>query len=317
MEIDAHDDAHVAKVTVIGAGHVGATTAQRIVEGNLADVVMIDIVEGLAAGKALDMNESSPILGFNSRITGSSDSAAMKDSDIVVVTAGVARKPGMSRDDLLGINTKIISEIAGNIKTYAPHAIVIMVTNPLDAMAYLMLKVTGFESRKVIGMAGELDTARFSFFIAEALNITGTDVQAVILGGHGDTMVPLPEHTTVKGLPLTNFLKEKEIAALVERTVNGGAEVVSLLKTGSAFYAPSAAVVKMVKAILREDNTTVCASAYLQGEYGIEDVYLGVPLILGKNGIEKIITLPLSDKAKEKLKRSAETVATNRDKLSF
>lgn len=313
MEIDAH----IAKVTVIGAGNVGSTTAQRIAEENLADVVMIDIVDGLAAGKALDMNQSSSTLGFNTQIVGSSDPATMKNSDIVVVTAGVARKPGMSRDDLLQINSKIISAIAENIKKYAPDSIVIVVTNPLDAMAHLMLKKTGFEPRKVIGMAGELDTARFCCFVAKACNVAVNDIHAVLLGGHGDSMVPLPEYTTINSIPLSHFLSEKDIDSLVERTVKGGAEIVGLLKTGSAFYAPSAAIAKMVHAILRHDNRIVCASAYLQGEYGIEDVYLGVPLILGKNGIEKIITLPLSDKAKERLKKSAEAVAANRDKLSF
>ncbi len=298
------------KVTVVGAGNVGATLVQRIAEEGLADVVMIDVVDGLAEGKALDMSESRPLCVFNARVTGTTKAEAMAGSDVVIVTAGVARKPGMSREDLLGINSKIIGGIADDVRTHAPGAVVIVVTNPLDAMVYLTLKRTGFPPERVIGMAGELDTARFRFFIADALGMAVNDIQAILMGGHGDSMVPLPEYTTVSGIPLSHFLDEARIEKLIERTVKGGGEIVALLKTGSAFYAPSAAVANMVRAILKDERRIFCASAFLNGEYGYRGIYLGVPVVLGRKGVEKVIELPLSEKAKGKLKQSAEYVAS-------
>lgn len=298
------------KVTVVGAGNVGATLVQRIAEEGLADVVMIDVVDGLAEGKALDMSESRPLCVFNAGVAGTTKAEAMAGSDVVVITAGVARKPGMSREDLLGINSKIVGGIAGDIKRYAPGAVVIVVTNPLDAMVYLTLKKTGFPPERVIGMAGELDTARFRFFIADALGIAVNDIQAILMGGHGDSMVPLPEYTTVSGIPLSHFLDEARIEQLIQRTVKGGGEIVALLKTGSAFYAPSAAVANMVRAILRDERRIFCASAFLDGEYGYRGIYLGVPVVLGRKGVERIIELPLSEKARGKLKQSAEYVTS-------
>ena len=303
------------KITVVGAGNVGATAAQRIAEEGLGEVVMVDVVEGLAEGKALDLAEASPILGKSISLTGGTDNALMKGSDLVVVTAGVARKPGMSRDDLLEINKKIVGGIADDIRRHAPSAVVIVVTNPLDAMAHLTLRRTGFPRERVIGMAGELDTARFRYFIARELNVAGQDVQAILLGGHGDGMVPLPEYTTVNGIPLGQLLSQERIDALVQRTVDGGAEIVKLLKQGSAYYAPSAAIASMARAILRDERKLFCASVLLQGEYGYRDLFLGVPAVLGKGGLRNIIELPLSAAAKGKLKASAASVQENRDKL--
>ena len=298
------------KVTVVGAGNVGATLVQRIAEEGLADVVMMDIVDGLAEGKALDMSESRPLCAFNVGVIGTTKAEAMKGSDVVVVTAGVARKPGMSREDLIGINSKIVGGIAEDMRKHAPGAGVIVVTNPGEGMVYLTGERTGFPPERVIGMAGELDTARFRFFIADALGIAVDDIQAILMGGHGDSMVPLPEYTTINGIPLSHFLDEAKIEQLISRTVKGGGEIVALLKTGSAFYAPSAAVVNMVRAILRDEHRIFCASAFLKGEYGYKGIYLGVPVILGRKGVEKVIELPLSEKAKGKLKQSAEAVSS-------
>ncbi|MBN3039844.1 MAG: malate dehydrogenase [Candidatus Omnitrophica bacterium] len=305
------------KVTVVGAGFVGATTAQRIVEKSLADVALIDVVDGLAAGKALDIMESSPIEGFTCKICGGTDYKLSEKSDIVIITAGVARKPGMSRDDLQAINARIVTEIVENIKEFSPDSILIMVTNPLDVMSYLAYKVSGTPSHKVMGMAGVLDSARYRYFLSEALCLAPDQVQAMILGGHGDTMVPLPRFSTASGRPILELLDQTQIEAVNERAKKGGAEIVGLLKTGSAFYAPSSSVVDMVKSILLDEARVMPCCAYLQGEYGIDDLYCGVPVELGKNGIKKIIQLDLDKKEKEDLLNSCSKVRENIRKLSY
>ncbi len=296
------------KITIIGAGAVGATAAQRIAEMELGDVVMTDIVEGLPQGKALDLAEAGPLCGYDSKVTGTNDYKDIEGSDVVVVTAGIARKPGMAREDLLKINGKIIREVSQNIAKYAPYSIVITVTNPLDIMTYVAMKTTGFEPRRVFGMSGVLDSGRFATFIAMELGCSVRDISAMVLGGHGDTMVPLPRFTTVSGVPITELMSKDVIQRLVERTVNGGAEIVNLLKTGSAFYAPSAAVANMVEAVLKDTKRVMPVCAYLDGEYGKKDVYLGVPVKLGRKGVEEIIELELADDEKKALDRSVEAV---------
>jgi malate dehydrogenase len=296
------------KITIIGAGAVGATAAQRIAEKELGDVVLTDIVEGLPQGKALDLMESGPLFGYDSKLTGTNDYKDIEGSDVVVITAGIARKPGMTREDLLKINTKIITDVSQNIKRYAPDSVVITVTNPLDIMTYVTLKTTGFEPSRVFGMSGVLDSGRFAAFIAMELGCSVRDINAMVLGGHGDTMVPLPRFTTVTGVPITELMPESTINRLVERTINGGAEIVNLLKTGSAFYAPSAAVTNMVEAVVKDTKRILPVCAYLNGEYGRNDIYLGVPVKLGKHGVEEIVELKLSGEEKKSLDRSAEAV---------
>ena len=296
------------KITIIGAGAVGATTAQRIAEKELGDVVMTDIVEGLPQGKALDLLEAGPLFGYDSNIMGTNDYEDIKGSDVVVITAGIARKPGMSREDLLKINTKIITDVSQNIKLHAPDSVVITVTNPLDIMTYVAMKTTGFESNRVFGMSGVLDSGRFAAFIALELGCSARDINAMVLGGHGDTMVPLPRFTTVSGVPITELMSESTIKRLVERTINGGAEIVNLLKTGSAFYAPSAAVTNMVEAVIKDTKRILPACAYLNGEYGKKDIYLGVPVKLGRKGITQIIELELTGQEKKALDISADAV---------
>jgi len=296
------------KVTVVGAGQVGATVAQRIVEEDLADVVLTDIVEGLPQGKALDLMEAAPLKGHDAKMVGTNDYAAIENSDIVVVTAGIARKPGMDRMDLLKTNANIIRGIAEKIMQRAPKAVVIMVTNPLDVMAMLMYQVTRFPKERVIGMAGILDSARFRYFIAEKLNVSVKDVSAMVLGGHGDDMVPLPRFTTVNGISITDLLKPDEIEALVTRTRKGGAEIVSLLKQGSAYYAPGASTFQMVQSILNDENRILPCAAFLEGEYGLKDVFCGVPCRLGGKGIVEIIELNLTNEEKAALTKSAESV---------
>jgi len=298
------------KIAIIGAGQVGATTAHRIAEKGLGNIVLIDVVESVK-GKALDLLEAAPIEGHDCRIIGSTDYKEIRDSDIVVVTAGLPRKPGMTREDLLEKNKEIVKEAAENIKKYAPNSIVIVVTNPLDVMSYLVLKTTGFDTKRVIGMAGILDSTRFRAFIADELDVSKRDVDAMVLGSHGDTMVPIPEYTTVAGIPITELLSKEKIKEVIERTRNAGAEIVSYLKTGSAYYAPSAAVAEMVEAIINDSRRLVPASAYLQGEYGYSDLYMGVPVKLGKNGIEKIYELKLSKEAKGQLDKSAGIIKAN------
>jgi len=299
----------VNKITVIGAGNVGATTAQRLAEKELArTVVMVDVVEGVPQGKALDQWESAPIEGFDSHIVGSNAYDESAESDIVVVTAGIARKPGMSRDDLLNTNAGIVKQVAAQIKRTSPNAIVIMISNPLDVMAYVALKVSGFPRERVLGMAGVLDTARYRSFLAEELDVSVRDIQAMVLGGHGDTMVPLISYTSVSGIPITQLIAKDRLEAIVQRTRTGGAEIVKYLKTGSAYYAPSAAAVQMCEAIANDQKRILPCAAWLQGEYGMKDLFLGVPCKLGRGGLEKILEVELTDAEREALEKSAEAV---------
>lgn len=296
------------KLSVIGAGFVGSTCAHWAASKELADVVLIDINEGAAKGKALDLFEASPVEGFDARVIGSADYKDTQDSDVVIITAGLPRKPGMSRDDLLATNAKIMKEACQNIKKYAPNSCVIVVSNPLDAMAFVALKELGFPRERVIGMAGVLDGARFRSFIAEELNVSVKDVQAFVLGGHGDTMVPMPRHCSVGGVPLTEMMSKEKLDALVTRTRNGGAEIVGLLKTGSAYYAPAASAVQMAEAILKNQNRILPCAAYLKGEYGFNDLFIGVPCKLGGKGLEQVIELKLNEEEKKGLDHSANAV---------
>ena len=299
----------VEKITVVGAGNVGATTAQRLAEKALArQVVMVDVVDGVPQGKGLDQWESAPIEGFDSRVIGTNDYAASAGSAIVVVTAGIARKPGMSRDDLVKTNAGIVKQVAEQIKRTSPNAIIIMVSNPLDVMAYVALKVTGFPRHRVIGMAGVLDTARYRSFLAEALDVSVRDIQAMVLGGHGDTMVPLISYTTVSGIPVTQLLDRAKLDAIVDRTRTGGAEIVKYLKTGSAYYAPSAAAVQMCEAIVLDQKRVLPCAAWLEGEYGMSGLFLGVPCKLGKGGIEQILQVELTGDERTALAKSADAV---------
>jgi malate dehydrogenase len=281
-------------VTVIGAGNVGATTAQRIAEAGLADVTLVDIVEGLPQGKALDLAEAAPVLGHDCRVRGTNDYADTAGSDVIVVTSGLARQPGMSRDDLLAKNAGIVRSVVAQAAAASPHAIIIVVTNPLDAMCHVALEASGFPPQRVMGMAGVLDSARFRSFIAEELGVSVTNTHAFVLGGHGDTMVPLPRYSTVGGVPITELLSPERIEAIVDRTRNGGAEVVALLKTGSAFYAPAASTYQMVDAILNDRHMILPCAAYLEGPYGVDGLYVGVPVRLGRSGIEEVISIELT-----------------------
>ena len=296
------------KVTVIGAGNVGATTAQRIAEAGLADVVLVDIVEGLPQGKALDLSESAPVVGHDCTIRGTNDYADTAGSDIVVVTSGLARQPGMSRDDLLAKNAGIVGSVVAQAAAVSPDAILIIVTNPLDAMCHVAIKASGFPRERVIGMAGILDSARFRTFIAWELGVSVTSTNAFVLGGHGDTMVPLPRYSTVAGIPLTHLLSPERIEALVDRTRNGGAEVVALLKSGSAYYAPAAAVAQMAGAILGDAKAVLPCAALLQGEYRTEGLFVGVPVKLGRKGIEQIVQIELTAAEQAEFDRSAAAV---------
>ena len=296
------------KVTVVGAGNVGANCALNIAYKELADVVLVDIVEGVPQGKGLDMLQMGPIEGYDVRITGANDYEPTKDSDVVIITAGFPRKPGMSRDDLLMANYEIVKTAAENAAKHSPNAILILVTNPLDAMCWTAFKVTGFPRERVIGMAGVLDTARYRTFLAEALGVSIENIQALVLGGHGDTMVPLVRLTSVGGIPLTEVLDKATIDAIVDRTRNGGAEIVKYLKTGSAYYAPSAAAVEMAESILKDKKKVLPCAAYLEGEYGINGLFVGVPVKLGAKGIEKIYEVALLDDEKAALAKSASAV---------
>jgi len=296
------------KVTVVGAGNVGATTAQRIAEAELADVVMVDIAADLATGKALDMMEAAPVLGFNAKISGGGDYAPSAGSDICVVTAGLARKPGMSRDDLLKKNTEITEGVIAELVKYSPDTILILVTNPLDAMCEVARRVSKFPRQRVFGMAGVLDSARMRLFIAEELGVSVEDVTAFVLGGHGDTMVPLPRYATVNGVPLPELLAEDRIEAINQRTRQGGAEIVNYYKTGSAYYAPSASAFEMVAAILRDKKKILPCAAYLEGEYGLQGLFVGVPCRLGRAGLEEVIQLELTADEKTQLASSAAAV---------
>ncbi|MCH2508276.1 MAG: malate dehydrogenase [Dehalococcoidia bacterium] len=296
------------KITVVGAGNVGATVAQRLFERGYADIVLVDIVEGLPQGKALDMLESGPVLGTDSTITGTNSYADTANSDVAVITAGIARKPGMSRDDLLFTNMDIVGGVAEQIAKYSPNCILIVVSNPLDAMAQQALDVTKFPRERVIGMAGILDTARFRTFLATEVNASVEDVQAYVLGGHGDTMVPLVQSTNVAGIPISQLLNKEVLDPIVQRARDGGAEIVGLLKTGSAFYAPSAAVAQMVDAIILDKKRILPCAAYLKGEYGIDGLYIGVPVKLGASGIEEVIEVELSEEERANLDKSAAAV---------
>jgi malate dehydrogenase len=296
------------KVTVVGAGNVGATTAQRIAEHELADVVMVDVAADLATGKALDMMEAAPVLGFNATITGGGDYDPTAGSDICVVTAGLARKPGMSRDDLLAKNTEILKEVVEQLVKRSPDTILIIVTNPLDAMCEVARRVSGFPRERVFGMAGVLDSARMRYFIASELKVSVEDVDAFVLGGHGDTMVPMPRYATVAGVPLPQLLPADKIEEINQRTRNGGAEIVNYYKQGSAYYAPSAAVLDMVAAILHDKKKILPCAVLLEGEYGIDDLFVGVPVKLGRKGVEEVIQLRLTAEEKAELNKSVDAV---------
>ncbi len=303
------------RVTVVGAGNVGATTAQRIAEAGLADVVLVDIVEGLPQGKALDLAEAAPVMAHDARITGTNDYADTAGSAIVVVTSGLARQPGMSRDDLLAKNAGIVRSVVEQAVRYSPNGILIIVTNPLDAMCHVAMEASGFPRERVIGMAGVLDSARFRTFIAMELGVSVEDTHAFVLGGHGDTMVPLPRYSTVAGIPITELMSPERVAALVDRTANGGAEIVALLKAGSAYYAPAASTYEMVDAILRDRKRVLPCAVRLDGEYGVEGLFVGVPVVLGSRGMERIIQIDLTAEEDTAFKRSAAAVQELVDKL--
>jgi len=299
----------VNKITVVGAGNVGATAAQRIAEKELArTVVMVDVAEGIPQGKGLDQWQSAPIEGFDSRVIGTNGYDETAGSDIVVITAGIARKPGMSRDDLLNTNAGIVKSVGEQVKKTSPNAIVIVVSNPLDVMCWVAKEATGFPRERVIGMAGVLDTARYRAFLATALDVSVRDIQAMVLGGHGDTMVPLISYTSVSGIPITQLMDKATLEAIVDRTRNGGAEIVKHLKTGSAYYAPSAGAVQMVEAIVNDQKRILPCSAWLEGEYGMQGLYLGVPVKLGRDGMERIVEVTLTDDERAALAKSADAV---------
>ncbi|MGQ0640626.1 MAG: malate dehydrogenase [Gemmatimonadaceae bacterium] len=299
----------VNRITVVGAGNVGATAAQRLAEKELAKtVVLVDVLEGIPQGKALDQWQSAPIENYDTRVIGTNSYDETAGSDIVVITAGIARKPGMSRDDLLNTNAGIVKSVSEQIARSSPQAIIIVVSNPLDVMCYVAKSVTRFPRERVLGMAGVLDTARYRAFLAEALNVSVRDIQAMVLGGHGDTMVPLVSYTTVSGIPVTQLLDRAKLDAIVDRTRNGGAEIVKHLKTGSAYYAPSAAAVQMVEAIVRDQQRIFPCSAWLEGEYGMSGLYLGVPCRLGAGGLQEIVTVEVTAQERAALEKSAEAV---------
>ena len=297
------------KITVIGAGNVGATAAQRLVEKELGDVVLVDLLEGVPQGKALDLYQSGPVEGFDVTIVGANNYEATANSDMVVMTAGLARKPGMSRDDLLKKNEEIVAACIGNVMKFSKDPYIIVVTNPLDAMCEVARRVSKLPKNKVVGMAGILDTARMRAFISMETGYAMSNIHATVLGGHGDTMVPLPRYSTIAGVPITEMLPPEKVAAIVKRTAGGGGEIVSLLKTGSAYYAPSAGAVEMVDAILNDKKKILPCAAYLQGEYGIQNLYVGVPVILGHGGVEKVLELKLTPEESAALKKSSEAVA--------
>jgi malate dehydrogenase len=306
------------KITVVGAGNVGATAAQRIAEKHLAEnVVLLDVIEGIPQGKALDMWESGPVEDFDSAVIGTNDYSDTAGSDIVVITAGLARKPGMTRDDLLMKNAEIVRSVTEQVVPVSPDAVIVVVSNPLDVMTWVSMKTSGFPKNRVVGMAGVLDSARFRLFIAKELNVSVMDVQALVLGGHGDSMVPLIRYSTVSGIPISELMSAERIEQLVDRARNGGIEIVNYLKTGSAYYAPSSSAVEMVDAIVKNRQRILPCAAYLEGEYGLNGMYVGVPVKLGRNGIEKVIELKLTDKELAELHRSAIDVKTNIDKLGM
>lgn len=303
------------KVAVIGAGNVGATTALRIAQLNVADIVLTDVLEGVPQGKALDLMESAPLLGIDVNIIGANDYESIKGSDIVVLTAGVPRKPGMSRDDLLKTNAGIVVNVVEMVVEHAPGSVIIVVTNPLDVMTCLAYETSGFDKKRVMGMAGVLDSVRFRSFIAMELGVSVKEVSAMVLGGHGDSMVPLPDYSTVCGIPVRNLLSEDAIDRMIVRTQNAGGEIVALLKTGSAYYAPAISVAAMVESLLLDQKQLLPCCTKLDGEYGLSDVFVGVPVILGREGVERVVELPLSAEDSEKLKRSADHVKSTVEQL--
>ena len=296
------------KVTVIGAGNVGATAAQRLAEKELCDVVLIDIIEGVPQGKALDLAEAAPIEKHDAHLTGSNTYAESANSDIVIITAGIPRKPGMSRDDLISTNAGIVKNVTQQVVAVSPNSVLIIVSNPLDAMCHVAYEASGFPKNRVVGMAGVLDSARFRAFISMELNVSVENTTAFVLGGHGDTMVPLPRYSTVAGIPITELMPKDRIDAIVDRTANGGAEIVSLLKTGSAFYAPASASVEMAESILKDKKKILPCAVYLEGEYGIHDLFIGVPVKLGSGGVEEVIEITLTAEEKQALEKSADAV---------
>ena len=305
------------KVSIIGSGFVGTMVAQRIAENNLADVVIVDIIEGLPQGKALDISQSASLEGIDVKVTGTNDFSEIRNSRIIVVTAGLARTPGMTREELAGKNGNIIKSITEKIKEHAPECIIIVVTNPLDVMTQLAWKVSGFPARRVVGMGGILDTARYKLFLAEELNVSIRDIQALVLGGHGDAMVPVERYTTLNGIPISQLIKPERLQAIIERTKNGGAEIVKLLKTGSAWHAPSSSVMVMVEAILMDSKRMLPASVYLEGEYGIEGIYIGAPITLGAAGVEKIHKIDLPDDELAAFSLSADVVKKTFESLNI
>ncbi len=299
------------KITIIGAGFVGSTSAHWIASKELGDVVLVDIIEGVPQGKGLDLLQAGPIEGFDVKITGTNDYAATANSDIIIVTSGAPRKPGMSREDLIRVNADITRDCVSKAAPLSPEAVIIMVNNPLDTMTYLAKQVSGFPKNRVVGQAGVLDTARYRTFIAMEAGVSVEDVQAMLMGGHGDEMVPLPRFTTISGIPVTEFISKERLDAIIERTRKGGGEIVNLLKTGSAYYAPSAATVQMVEAILRDKKRVLPCACYLEGEYGLNDIYFGVPCVLGAGGVERVLELPLNDEEMALVKKSAEAVGSS------
>lgn len=296
------------KLTVIGAGNVGASVAAYASAQELGDIVLVDILEGIPQGKGLDLYEATPVLGVDTTVTGTNDYAATANSDVIIITAGIARKPGMSRDDLLATNVKIVGEVAEKVGKYSPNAVIIVVSNPLDAMVYTAWKKTGFSPRKIVGMAGVLDTARFRTFIAEEIGVSVEDIHALVLGGHGDTMVPLTRYCFVGGVPVTRFMSSERLEQIVQRTRQGGAEIVGLLKTGSAYYAPAASAIQMARSILSDKKRLLPVAAYLDGEYNEKGIFLGVPAILGEAGVEKVIEVDLTPDEMDAFKKSAQAV---------
>ncbi len=305
------------KISVIGAGHVGATIAQYAAEIELADVVMFDIIDGLPQGKSLDLLEASPVRGFSAAVTGTNDYKDTAGSDIVVITGGLARKPGMSRDDLLAKNSEIVRSITASVVKESPDCFIVMVTNPLDVMTFLAQKISGFPPNRVFGMAGVLDSARFRAFVSLELGVSVEDTQALVMGGHGDSMVPLPRYCTVCGVPITELIEKEKIDAIVGRTRKAGGEIVAHLKTGSAYYSPGASAVQMAEAVLKDKKRLLPCAAYLNGEYGLKDVYVGVPVIIGAGGVEKIIEVRLTEEEKEALHKSAEAVRKSVEKIKL
>ena len=303
------------KVTVVGAGNVGATAAQRLAEKELCDVVLIDIIEGVPQGKSLDLTEAAPIEKHDAKLTGTNTYDASAGSDVIIITAGIPRKPGMSRDDLISTNAGIMKTVTEQVAKLSPDAVIIIVSNPLDAMCHVAFEASGFPKERVIGMAGVLDSARFRAFIAMELNVSVENTHAFVLGGHGDTMVPLPRYSTVAGIPITELMPKDRIDALVDRTANGGAEIVSLLKTGSAYYAPASAAVEMAESILKDKKKVLPCAAYLQGEYGLNDLFIGVPVKLGAGGVEQVIEINLTEEEATALRRSADAVQELKDIL--